>query len=82
MDPVRYAWERCNLGVSFPAVLAKGLGPVPGTLSPGSPWRAPVFVQTIGETDVVRRALQSVSHELKGATFISREVGGDTPARS
>ena len=60
VDPVRYAWERCNLGVSFPAVLARGLGPVPGTLSRSSPWRAPDFVQTIAESDVVRRALHSL----------------------
>ena len=60
VDPVRYAWERCNLGVSFPAVLARGIEPVPGTLSPSSPWRAPNFVQTIPESDIVRRALHSL----------------------
>ena len=59
VDPVRYAWERCNLGVSFPAVLARGLGPAPAALSLSSPWRAPNFVQAISQGDVIRRTLHS-----------------------
>jgi hypothetical protein len=60
VDPVRYAWERCNLGVSFPALLARGLGPAPAALSLSSPWRTPNFVQTISQSDVIRQAFHSL----------------------
>ena len=60
VDPVRYAWERCNVGVSFPEVLARGLGPLPSALSLSSPWRTPNFVQAVAGVATVRAALHSL----------------------
>jgi len=58
IDPVRYAWERCNRGVSLPDVLVKGVGPSPFVSASTSGRTTAVSHTAFGEA-TVRAALHA-----------------------
>ena len=60
VDPIRYAWERCNPGVSFPSLLARSVGPSPTVTGQSAARRAPVLVHVDPEISAVRAALHSL----------------------
>ncbi len=60
VDPIRYAWELCNVGVSFPGVLGKSPGASPFVPGLTSPWRASTLTQDLSGDAAVRAALPSL----------------------
>jgi hypothetical protein len=58
VDPIRYAWERCNRGVSLPAVLARSTGPAPMGSSLSS-YRAPAVAIPVSALAAARAAVHS-----------------------
>lgn len=60
VDPVRYAWERCNVGVSFPGVLGTRAGPTISAPGVWSPWRQAMLVHAASGVDTIRRAFHSL----------------------
>jgi hypothetical protein len=65
VDPIRYAWERCNHGVPLPAVLARSaavLARSAGLASLGpslSRYRAPVVAIAVSAMAAARAAVHS-----------------------
>jgi hypothetical protein len=57
VDPIRYAWEGCNLGIPFPAILGKNV------FSPGmaalSSRDVELATEAFAETKAVQAALQA-----------------------
>jgi hypothetical protein len=47
VDPIQYAWRRCNQGASLPAVLARGA------------FRDPLIVRAGGEAQAAKAATHS-----------------------
>lgn len=60
LDPIRYAWEHCNLGVSFPSLLARSTGPSRKPSGQSAADRAPVLVEVDPEASGVRAARHSL----------------------
>ena len=58
VDPIRYAWERCNRGVSLPAVLARSTGPAPMASSLSS-YRTPAVDIVVSAIATARAAIHS-----------------------
>jgi len=55
VDPIRYAWEHCNRGVSLPNVLVRSTGPAPLAAS-----RATPIAQPASEAATLRAAVHSL----------------------
>jgi len=60
VDPIRYAWERCNRRVSFPSVLSKSAGPAASLGGPLSLSYTPTLAQSASGPTIVQRALHSL----------------------
>jgi hypothetical protein len=60
VDPIRYAWTRCNSKASFPNLLARTAGSVPSEAGQSITGRAPVVVQVDAKGSTVRAALHSL----------------------
>jgi hypothetical protein len=57
VDPVRYAWEGCNLGIPFPAILGRNVfSPGMAALASGD---AELVTETFAESKAVQAALQA-----------------------
>ena len=60
VDPIHYAWTRCNKGVPLPAALrAKNTGVSPLALSLSGAWRVPTAPSVSPEEAAVRAAIHS-----------------------
>lgn len=59
VDPIRYAWERCNPGVPFPRVLARSRDAPLAAPDPMTPCRYGLTSQVISADAAVPAALYS-----------------------
>jgi hypothetical protein len=57
VDPIRYAWEGCNLGIPFPAILGKNVF-TPG-MAALSNRDGELVTEAFAETKAVQAALQA-----------------------
>ena len=60
VDPIRYAWEHCNSGVSLPSVLVRSTGPSPLAAGFSTSNRATPPALAASDAATARAALHSL----------------------